>query len=364
MRESLPARLLPRAARAGRRPAGRLPARLRAGDHADLAHRGPDRPRQRRAASSRAFQEVAPLTIGELWAVPAMLRLGLIENVRRMALRTVQRLDETGGGRRGGARASHDASRSRARPTLDARARPSSSAARRRSPRSSSPASCTSSGSRAVRSPPLVRLEQWIADEALSAEEADRARDPAAGADAGDDGQQHHQPARHRPDGLADVRRAAEPHGGGAARGSVRLLLADDVRDPRPVPPRGRADRQAHPAARGSGGPARGRAAPAPAARAERRGPAPSPRRLLPDRRRAAPSWSERPATARRWARRCTAGCGAIRTSSSSAACSLATVGWRSPRVLWLGGSAGPRRRGSPCSCWASSRRTTSPSTW
>jgi len=41
-----------------------------------------------------AFQEVAPLTLGELWAVPAMLRLGLLESVRRMALRTVQRLDE------------------------------------------------------------------------------------------------------------------------------------------------------------------------------------------------------------------------------------------------------------------------------
>jgi cyclic beta-1,2-glucan synthetase len=42
-----------------------------------------------------AFQQVATLTIGELWAVPAMLRLGLIENVRRMTLRTVTRLDET-----------------------------------------------------------------------------------------------------------------------------------------------------------------------------------------------------------------------------------------------------------------------------
>jgi len=41
-----------------------------------------------------AFQEVAPLTLGELWAVPAMLRLGLLESVRRMSLRTVQRLDE------------------------------------------------------------------------------------------------------------------------------------------------------------------------------------------------------------------------------------------------------------------------------
>ena len=41
-----------------------------------------------------AFQQVAPLSIGELWALPAMLRLALIESVRRMALRTVQRMDE------------------------------------------------------------------------------------------------------------------------------------------------------------------------------------------------------------------------------------------------------------------------------
>ena len=41
-----------------------------------------------------AFQGIKPLSIGELWAVPAMLRLGLIESVRRMALRTVKRLDE------------------------------------------------------------------------------------------------------------------------------------------------------------------------------------------------------------------------------------------------------------------------------
>src|SRR5690606_38027142 len=45
--------------------------------------------------SLEAFQSVSPLTIGELWAFPAMLRLGLIESVRRMTLRTVQRLDET-----------------------------------------------------------------------------------------------------------------------------------------------------------------------------------------------------------------------------------------------------------------------------
>src|SRR5581483_3983602 len=32
----------------------------------------------------QSYQSVAPLTIGELWAVPIMLRLGLIENVRRL----------------------------------------------------------------------------------------------------------------------------------------------------------------------------------------------------------------------------------------------------------------------------------------
>ena len=41
-----------------------------------------------------SFQSVTPLSLGELWAMPAMLRLGLIESVRRMTLRTMQRLDE------------------------------------------------------------------------------------------------------------------------------------------------------------------------------------------------------------------------------------------------------------------------------
>ena len=41
-----------------------------------------------------SFQSVTPLSVGELWAMPAMLRLGLIESVRRMTLRTMQRLDD------------------------------------------------------------------------------------------------------------------------------------------------------------------------------------------------------------------------------------------------------------------------------
>ncbi|MFO0929954.1 MAG: glucoamylase family protein [Gemmataceae bacterium] len=37
-----------------------------------------------------AYQEAYPLTIGELWAVPTMLRVALLENLRRLAQRTVR----------------------------------------------------------------------------------------------------------------------------------------------------------------------------------------------------------------------------------------------------------------------------------
>jgi cyclic beta-1,2-glucan synthetase len=42
----------------------------------------------------REYQKVAKLSMGELWAIPTMLRLGLVENIRRMSLRVKARLDE------------------------------------------------------------------------------------------------------------------------------------------------------------------------------------------------------------------------------------------------------------------------------
>jgi cyclic beta-1,2-glucan synthetase len=42
----------------------------------------------------REYQKVASLSMGELWAIPTMFRLGLVENIRRMALRIRARLDE------------------------------------------------------------------------------------------------------------------------------------------------------------------------------------------------------------------------------------------------------------------------------
>ncbi len=115
-----------------------------------------------------AFQQVAPLSVGELWAIPAMLRLGLIENVRRMALRTVQRLDELAAA---DAEAAAIAGAAADAATLDAALYRFASHA---------PTLTPTFVSRFLQQlrveggalPAVQRLEQWIADEALSAEEA------------------------------------------------------------------------------------------------------------------------------------------------------------------------------------------------
>src|SRR5712691_8302513 len=46
--------------------------------------------RQQLAMFINSYQRVAPLTIGELWAWPSMLRLALIENLRRLAVETLE----------------------------------------------------------------------------------------------------------------------------------------------------------------------------------------------------------------------------------------------------------------------------------
>jgi cellobiose phosphorylase len=116
-----------------------------------------------------AFQETVALTIGELWAIPAMLRLGLIENVRRMTLRTVQRLDELDAAdaaaarlARAGERGASALSAELERFTEDARAFPPTFVAR----------FLQQLHIEGGALPSVLRLEQWIADEALSAEEA------------------------------------------------------------------------------------------------------------------------------------------------------------------------------------------------
>lgn len=69
----------------------------------------------------REYQKVAQLSMGELWAIPTMLRLGLVENIRRMSMRVAARLDEVeqadtrcsdNGGEQRIARSAHRCSRS------------------------------------------------------------------------------------------------------------------------------------------------------------------------------------------------------------------------------------------------------------
>jgi cyclic beta-1,2-glucan synthetase len=101
--------------------------------------------------------------------MPAMLRFGLIENVRRMALRTVQRLDEVEEADRWAARlrAAHDADRSALGSALDAFIR-------------GHPPLSSTFVSRFLHQirlgdgafTPLAWLEQWLAEDGLSAEEA------------------------------------------------------------------------------------------------------------------------------------------------------------------------------------------------
>jgi cyclic beta-1,2-glucan synthetase len=59
-----------------------------------VAHADSELDETRIARFVRAFQEVAPLSIGELWALPTMLRLVLLENLRRLSEKMVWRWEE------------------------------------------------------------------------------------------------------------------------------------------------------------------------------------------------------------------------------------------------------------------------------
>ncbi len=116
-----------------------------------------------------AYQEVTDLTLGELWAIPAMLRLGLIENVRRMALRTSQRLEEITRADRAATRLASAAESGGlaleaelAHFTRDANALTDTFVAR----------FLHQLRAEGGTLPAVVRLQHWISEEALSAEEA------------------------------------------------------------------------------------------------------------------------------------------------------------------------------------------------
>jgi len=117
-----------------------------------------------------AFQRVSPLSIGELWAMPAMLRLGLIESVRRMSLRTVQRLEEIEEADRWAVRfqTANDSSKRALGAVLNTFVT---------SPPTLTPYFVSRLLQRLRQSrgdfPPLLWLEEWIAEDGPSAEESD-----------------------------------------------------------------------------------------------------------------------------------------------------------------------------------------------
>jgi cyclic beta-1,2-glucan synthetase len=117
-----------------------------------------------------AFQRVTALSIGELWAIPAMLRLGLIESVRRVALRTVQRLDEIEAADRWATRL--QAASDRGKRALGVALNDFVSA-----PPPLTPFFVSRFLQQLRRAhgefPPLLWLEQWIGEDGPSAEEAD-----------------------------------------------------------------------------------------------------------------------------------------------------------------------------------------------
>jgi cyclic beta-1,2-glucan synthetase len=59
-----------------------------------VAHTDSELDETRIARFVRAFQEGAPLTIGELWTLPTMLRLVLLENLRRLSEKMIWRWEE------------------------------------------------------------------------------------------------------------------------------------------------------------------------------------------------------------------------------------------------------------------------------
>ncbi len=117
----------------------------------------------------REYQRIAPLTMGELWAMPAMLRMGYLENVRHMALRSAADAADTQEADRWVTRllAAEDVGPEQLSNVLDDLVH---------HPPLLTPAYLTrflqQIRSRRADFTPLMWLEQWIADEVMSVEEA------------------------------------------------------------------------------------------------------------------------------------------------------------------------------------------------
>lgn len=115
-----------------------------------------------------AYQSVTPLTLGELWAIPIMLRLAVLENLRRMAVRVIRDGQDNALARRWAERLSTTAAESPKDVVLVvadmARSRPPTTGA--------FIAELTRGlqGRGALLSMPLTWIDQWLADAGLRSE--------------------------------------------------------------------------------------------------------------------------------------------------------------------------------------------------
>ena len=171
-----------------------------------------------------AYQSVQPLLLGELWAIPIMLRLALIENLRRVAARVAV-----------GARRARHRRRLGRRDARGRRESPSdlilviADMARSAPPLTNAFVAEFArrlQGQGAALALPLTWIEQRLAESGPDDRAAGAARGAAAGREPGLGQQQHRQPAPARCDGLARVRRVAERRRADAARRSGRRLRA------------------------------------------------------------------------------------------------------------------------------------------
>ena len=232
--------------------------------------------RQQLAVFVNSYQRVAPLTIGELWAWPSMLKLALIENLRRLAAGTLE-------SRR--ARQAADAYVSQIENEGGDRSRTAPAASPWHRLGRPAPAS-----SPRVRPAAVVDSHSGRGLPRIGADDGgggDSRRAPAAGGRSGVGGQRHHEPApvlRHR---LAPVCRVGESGRAGPAARPGRRLRADGLPEPGSTAPGGRrtggAERRRADAGRAEGGRKRPSGGRARLARRPGR-----PRRVPPDRRGAA----------------------------------------------------------------------------
>ena len=170
----------------------------------------------------RAYQEVQPLTIGELWAVAITLRIVLVENLRRLA-----ELIMHSSAARQEANGLADRLLGAGGQVLPNRRRSCSQSARARScPRHSPSSSCIGCAIRIPRiTPALTWLDQHLAAQGSTADTCRARRTPEAGCRRRHGAQYHHQ---HAPDFRCRLARAVRAHEPG---GRSALPSAAQFRD-------------------------------------------------------------------------------------------------------------------------------------